>query len=411
MPPKKSSRSKGKPGKPPKSPGDRLHLRVALALLFVLGFLVASMVGLSYMRESLQVMAPSQPLPFEEPVFPARHREVVDDIRVELESALLRSGLSLTDLKARQAPDGRTRIEIHGKVPSPTVLGELERRLSRIDGEIRLISRPAAQEMDILWRGVPRFSLHFRPPSHPRTAVRTPPSPVPSQNEVPAPRTAGPARLSIIMDDLGRDLDSGNALLAIDVPVAFAIMPGNAQAAAVADLAHRHGREVLIHMPMEPRDYPAMNPGTDALLVRMNVEEVQERVRGFLDRVPHAVGGNNHMGSRFTEDPAGMQAVLAVLKESGLFFVDSMTSRGSIAVREARQAGVATAGRDVFLDNEQDVERIAAEIRHLVGVARRQGEAIGICHPYPETLEALRREADALKQSGVEIVPVSRLVR
>jgi polysaccharide deacetylase 2 family uncharacterized protein YibQ len=222
----------------------------------------------------------------------------------------------------------------------------------------------------------------------------------------------GGARLAIIMDDLGRDLASGKALVEIDVPVAFAIMPGNAKAAEVADLAHRHGREVLVHMPMEPRGFPGIDPGGDALLVGMQREEIEERVRGFLQRVPHAIGGNNHMGSRFTENPEGMQAVLGVLKESGMFFVDSVTSDRSVALSEARQSGVAAAGRDVFLDNEQDVERIVAEIRHLVRVARQQGEAIGICHPYPQTLEALRREAAAaLRQSGVELVPVSRLVR
>jgi polysaccharide deacetylase 2 family uncharacterized protein YibQ len=213
------------------------------------------------------------------------------------------------------------------------------------------------------------------------------------------------------MDDLGRDLASGRELAAIDLPVTFAVMPGNPHSREVAELAHQHGREVLVHMPMQPQGYPEINPGNDALLIDMDAEEIQTRVRGFLERVPHAVGGNNHMGSRFTESPEGMQAVMAILRESGLFFVDSVTSGRSVGIEEAVKAGVPAAARDVFLDNEQDVARIAAELRHLVRVAQRQGRAIGICHPYPETMEALRRETATLKESGVEIVPVSRLVR
>jgi polysaccharide deacetylase 2 family uncharacterized protein YibQ len=408
MPPKKKAPARGKAGKPAKGSGDRLHLRVALALLFVFGFLVVSLVGLSYLRESVKTASP--PLPFEEAPPAGRDREVAEDIRVELESALLRSGVALADVEARPAAEGRVRMEVRGKFPSPAVLAELERRLARLDPQIRLAGRPAMRELDIVWRGTPVFSLHFQPP-----VQAHPPAPKPAIHDRAKPdepfASHPEPRLAIVMDDLGLDVASGQALVAIDLPVTFAIMPGNPHAREVADLAHGHGREVLVHMPMEPQGYPAVNPGNDALLVRMERIEIEERVRRFLERVPHAVGGNNHMGSRFTESAEGMGAVMAVLKEADLFFLDSLTTAGSVGAEEARQAGVPAGVRDLFLDNEQDVHRIAAEIRHLVRVARRQGQAIGICHPYPETLEALRRETAALKESGVEVVPVSRLIR
>jgi polysaccharide deacetylase 2 family uncharacterized protein YibQ len=216
--------------------------------------------------------------------------------------------------------------------------------------------------------------------------------------------------VAIIMDDLGRDLATANALLAIDLPVTFAILPGEARAAQVATLAHRAGREVLIHIPMEPQSYPATNPGADALLLGQSSEELRRRFQGFVEQVPYAVGGNNHMGSRFTEYREGMEVVLTAMKEAGLFFVDSRTTGHSVALAEARRVGVPATGRDLFLDNAQDVELISREIRKLVAVAGRQGQAVGICHPYAQTLEALRRQAPYLRQQQVELVPVSMLL-
>jgi hypothetical protein len=105
-----------------------------------------------------------------------------------------------------------------------------------------------------------------------------------------------------------------------------------------------------------------------------------------------------------------MEVVLAAMKETGLFFVDSRTTGHSVAFSEARRAGVPAAARDLFLDNEQDVEQISREIRKLAVLAGRKGQAVGICHPYEQTLEALRREAPYLKQQGIEIVPVSQLL-
>jgi hypothetical protein len=116
------------------------------------------------------------------------------------------------------------------------------------------------------------------------------------------------------------------------------------------------------------------------------------------------------MGSRLTEQVDSMAAVLEVLQERGLFFVDSRTSAASVAAEEARRIGMPSALRDVFLDNVREVPAIAREIRKLAGMARRRGSAVGICHPYPETLAALRQEAEVLRQQGIEVVPVSQLL-
>jgi hypothetical protein len=381
------SRNRGKAGKP--ATGHRL--KVLFASLFLLGFLLVGLIVLSQMRQRSLTPPPAPPVPAAAPVTPPS--TLYEDVRVEVESVLLRSGISLSQVEISRSGD-LFRYEVQGAVPSDALLDELSRRLSRLATGLRLEALALEGELHIYRGEAMVYLLHFRPP----------PTPPP----VRPPKVR--ARAAIIMDDLGRDLETARALLAIDLPVTFAILPSEAYAAEVATLAHRSGREVMIHIPMEPQSYPATNPGDDALLLGQSPEEIRRRFQEFVERVPFAVGGNNHMGSRFTEYREGMEVVLAAMKETGLFFVDSRTTGHSVAFSEARRAGVPAAARDLFLDNEQDVEQISREIRKLAVLAGRKGQAVGICHPYEQTLEALRREAPYLKQQGIEIVPVSQLL-
>lgn len=239
-------------------------------------------------------------------------------------------------------------------------------------------------------------------------APRRPP-PRPAAQAAPAP-TAPVARLAIVMDDLGRDLATARALAEIDLAVTFAILPDAAAATAVAELAHRSGREVLLHLPMEPENYPAADPGPAALWLRSSEAEVRQLLDGYLRRVPHAVGGNNHMGSRFTADREAMGRVLRELRARRLFFLDSVTTPASVAYAEAGRIGLRRGRRDVFLDNEAALAPIRGQLRKLADLAERRGTAIGICHPYPATLEALRREVAELKRRRIAVVPVSQLL-
>lgn len=127
--------------------------------------------------------------------------------------------------------------------------------------------------------------------------------------------------------------------------------------------------------------------------------------------VPYAVGANNHMGSRFTEDSEKMEAVLGVLKAKKLFFIDSMTTPHSVGLGVAREMGVRTAARNVFLDNTQDVAAIRKQIEQLAKVAEKRGSAIGICHPHKATIQALAAELPVLHRQGVRFVHASELVR
>jgi len=225
----------------------------------------------------------------------------------------------------------------------------------------------------------------------------------------PLLREQGPL-VAIIVDDLGADLAMLQDFLDLQLNFTAAVLPNVPHARAVAELAHADGREVLLHIPMEPKDYPTVDPGEQALMVDLSTAEVQHRLRGYLQTVPWVVGANNHMGSRFTESREGMKGVLHILKDQGLFFVDSRTTADSVAIAEAERMEIAHAERDLFLDNDINEEAIRRQIRKLIDIAKEQGSAIGICHPHPETCAALKKEVPSFVAAGVKLVAVSALI-
>ena len=212
------------------------------------------------------------------------------------------------------------------------------------------------------------------------------------------------------MDDMGGSLKTLRKLLDLDIVITPSILPGTRQALQATTLLQQAGREYMIHIPMQPRSYPRTNPGSNALLLGLSEEEVQRRVNSYLEGVPGAVGSNNHMGSRYTEDAAAMRRVLGLLKQHQLFFIDSRTIGDSVAFSEARKLGVETATRNIFLDNSEDVASIRKQIHKMVAMAGNNREIIAICHPYAETLEAFRLEQDWLRQQPVAFVPASKVV-
>ncbi|MGW8312598.1 MAG: divergent polysaccharide deacetylase family protein [Desulfuromonadales bacterium] len=216
--------------------------------------------------------------------------------------------------------------------------------------------------------------------------------------------------LAIIMDDLGRSTSTARMLASLAQPVTFSILPDEPQAVDVAEIAYAAGREVMLHVPMEPQGYPAVNPGRDALFVNNSAAQIRHNFDLLLARIPHVIGTNNHMGSRFTEDARALAPVMESLHDKGLFFIDSRTTGNSKVSEVAQKFGVPTMSRDVFLDNVAEVDAITREIRKLENKARQHGMAIGICHPYRETLEALKNELPGLAGRGVTLVPVSVLL-
>ncbi len=222
--------------------------------------------------------------------------------------------------------------------------------------------------------------------------------------------TTAVPRIAIVIDDMGWELPIAQDLLALEHPISFAVLPQAPYQLKIAEAAKQHQRDLLLHLPMEPHGYPRVNPGPNALLSHMDSHQLVKLVRTALRALPQVVGVNNHMGSSLTENSQAMRVVMRELKRHDLFFLDSRTSSDSRAYQIAREMGIPTAKRHVFLDNNVQQAYISAQLQRLAKMASQQGTAIGIGHPYPETLSALRHTLPLIRQAGVRIVPISRLV-
>ena len=223
-------------------------------------------------------------------------------------------------------------------------------------------------------------------------------------------RQTGLPRLAVIIDDLGYDPDAASLFGEINLPLTMAILPATPHAKAIAQTARKKGREIMLHLPMEPKNYPRLRPGPGALLTKMDAREIRATMRHHLDEIPGIVGVNNHMGSCFTERRDKMKIVLTELKERRLFFVDSRTTRETVGYRLGRQWGVPVAQRSVFLDNNLSQQAIRFQMERLLRIAKQEGQAIGIGHPHRDTFKVLQDYSGRL-EGEVEVVPASELVR
>jgi polysaccharide deacetylase 2 family uncharacterized protein YibQ len=224
-----------------------------------------------------------------------------------------------------------------------------------------------------------------------------------------APPPAG--RVAIIIDDLGYDPHALAGLGALPAPLTVSVIPAQKWSREMALRAARLGYQVMIHLPMEPLRYPGDQPRLDTVEVGMGPPEVARLVDAAIADVPGAVGLNNHMGSRATRSPALMREVLRLAKANGLFFIDSRTTSRSVAYETARELGVRAGWREVFLDSVRSPALIRRQLRHLMSLARRQGGAIGIGHPFPETLEAVREAIPEMEAQGIALVYAGQLTR
>lgn len=241
-------------------------------------------------------------------------------------------------------------------------------------------------------------------------APTSPPGPAkPASPPVPVVRHSG--KLAIIIDDVGYDLAALDALLALPAAFTYAVLPNSRHAEEAVKRLRSAKVEVILHMPMEPLDYPGKNPGEGALLLGMTPEEIRKRIDSALAVVPMARGMNNHMGSAFTADPSAMRLVLGIMKEKGLYYIDSKTIRDTTAYDVAREMGVPVAQRNLFLDNDQSPESIRSVILELADLADQQGVAIGIGHPHPQTVAALQELVPGLVKSGLKFIPAGKVAR
>lgn len=220
---------------------------------------------------------------------------------------------------------------------------------------------------------------------------------------------ASPA-IAIIIDDLGYELAAGRRAVELPGPVACAVLPSTPRAKLLAEAAFAAGKDVLLHLPLQPMDWDgAAEPG--AILLDMSRGQFARAFAQSLESIPHVVGINTHQGSLLTRHPGHMSWLMQEIRaQGGLFFVDSYTTHESIALRLARESGVPAVRRDVFLDPDPEPATVAREFARLKKLARERGMAVGIGHPYPATLALLERELPRLAQDGFRLVSISDYV-
>lgn len=212
--------------------------------------------------------------------------------------------------------------------------------------------------------------------------------------------------IAIVLDDVGvakQHAEEANTLPAF---VTLALMTYADGIDEFAKRARASGHELLVHMPMEPVD-SHLDAGKNALKADLSDEEIKERIKWGLDRFQGYIGVNNHMGSRFTQDSPKMKLLLEELKARGLIFLDSKTIGGSVGDKIAAEMDMPHLARDVFIDNDINSKLVYQQLKTTEGIAMRQGYAIAIGHPHPETIAALRTWIVEAQEQGFDLVPLS----
>lgn len=229
---------------------------------------------------------------------------------------------------------------------------------------------------------------------------------------MPPQSVSGKPIIAVVIDDLGLDRRRSARVIDLPGPLTLAFLPYAQELPAQTAFGHAKGHELLVHVPMEPVG-ASYDPGPDSNLMKVGLspDEIRNRLERDLAQFSGYVGVNNHMGSKFTADRAGMRVVLKELQDRGLLFLDSRTSGQSVGAEVARDLGIPFAERNVFLDNEISRQAVDAQLAKLEDFARQYGHAIAIGHPHDATIEALAAWLPTLDVKGYALVPVSAIVK
>jgi polysaccharide deacetylase 2 family uncharacterized protein YibQ len=247
---------------------------------------------------------------------------------------------------------------------------------------------------------VPAFEIY--PQKEVPPEIKAPKPPPPKKSELP--------RVAIIIDDLGYDKNIAKKLSKLSGKLTFSILPHSPFQSDIIRLSRDKGIETMLHLPMEPVEYPNVDPGPGTLLTSMTPDQLIHQLNENLNVMPDVKGVNNHMGSKMTAQSGQMYQIFSILKKKNLYFVDSRTSAQTLCKPSARLFQIQFAQRDVFLDHLQEAQFIRKQIKELIRIARRNGSAVGIGHPHPITYKVLREMMPDL-QKAVQLVPASKIVQ
>ena len=254
-------------------------------------------------------------------------------------------------------------------------------------------------------------------PPTPQTSAKSPAFEIYPSKKIPSVKkpvkSTTPAKhrplVAIIIDDLGYDKKIAIKFSKLNAVLTFSILPHSPFQKTIAHLSREKGFDIMLHLPMEPVEYPDVNPGPGTLLTSMTPDQLTRQLENDLDAVPFIKGVNNHMGSKMTAASSQMYQIFTILKKRGLYFVDSRTTVETLCKPTARQFQIPFAQRDVFLDHVATVEFIRKQLNELVRIAQHNGYAVGIGHPHSLTYQVLREMLPEL-QKKVRLVPASEIV-
>ncbi|MDO9476099.1 MAG: divergent polysaccharide deacetylase family protein [Pseudohongiella sp.] len=265
-----------------------------------------------------------------------------------------------------------------------------------LEAQTPFVEQVSIAASDVLPTRIPNVTLAPEPALLPEPAL-APEQPLEPEQPL--------AKLVVILDDIGYNADAGMRAIQLPAQITFAVIPHTPHGKMLAEAAHRAGRELMLHAPMS--NLSGMDLGQGGLTLDQSEDEFLTVFRAALADIPYIKGVNNHTGSELTAAAQPMQWVMQELKTRDLYFVDSMTTRYSVAATTAEQFFVPALRRHVFLDNTQTAEAIDIEFKRAVALAKQQGYAVAIGHPYPETIAYLESALPLLAEQHIEVVPVS----
>ena len=262
---------------------------------------------------------------------------------------------------------------------------------------------PAPKQTKVEKKHFPTYEIYPKE-KVPRKIIPSKPAPVPAQHpDRDFPRTA------IIIDDIGYDRGIAEKFIALGEPITLSLLPYGPFTKKIAQQAKEKGSELMLHLPMEPLEYPSIKPGPGGLLTTMAPDDLIAQLEKNIKAVPGIKGVNNHMGSKMTANSTQMYQIFSVLKSKNLYFIDSLTSPKSVGESSARLFKVRFEERDVFLDHVQDPDFVRGQIELLMRIAEKYGTSVGIGHPHEVTYQVMAQMMPEMKKR-VRIVPASQLV-
>jgi len=329
----------------------------------------------------------------------------IHEITQELAKAISDAAPGGTLIRTRHAPGGSSgtsvddlRVRIRG-----------ERTADRIRQAVEGVATRHSLTVDPEKRSGERIGIALRSRGHITHRIEIEWA-TPAEAQSAGKFRPGQPRLAILLDDLGSDRAAAEAIFALRLPVTISVLPYHEHSHEIAQAAKQHGCEVMLHLPME--SVANQSPEQQELRPGLSRAQVKTVVEKMLEEIPEADGVNNHQGSQATADPALMQELMQVLKDDGIFYVDSRTTANTVAYETAQREGVKAAFRNVpFLDDLQDKTAVKKQLRLAIEGARQKGEAIAIGHPHAATLDALREMLPQAKKDGIQLVFVSELVK